>query len=255
MATNASTELITALKASLADASKGWAVQRVSESRSVASLSVSGGGGSISSGYGEIAEATGSSTERVRSKVELVAGAIIHGAEPMRLVYSEVKVAGSFSEAFVDIGGGELRSTDTDLNTTIMGMAAAFLAAHDAAMIAALGASDPLDLPDVIADGMVATLADAAAQWRCTSSMPMAIRGGGVMRSVSLFSAVLRIGGAPTNIQYMEETAIDGTLITAQVMSGGRNWRTRHAGLRAAIQALGNAFAAARAADMEGALG
>lgn len=269
MAADASPDLITALKASLADEAKGWSVQAVRQRKDIASVSGSvagaiagvaghfesftgtwtldGGGGSVTG--------TTTSAERLRTSVELVAGSIVHGAAPMRLTYSEVKVGGSFSEAFVEVDGSELRSTDAVLNTTIIGLAAAFQAARDAALIEALDAPDPLELSDGIAEGLIASLADEDARWVCTSSGTMPFYGGagGIMRSISLYSPAKKVGGMPAQIQYQEQAAIDGTLIVAQVTSAGGIYRTRNADLRAAIMARGATFSSQLTADLESA--
>ncbi len=253
MATNASAGLIAAVKASLADATKGWTVRGVRETKALSSVSVSGGGGTIDSTTGgTVASVSSASTESIRTRVDLLS-AITHGAEPMRMAYTEVRVGGTFSEALIEVDGGELRSTDTALNTTVMTMASAFLTAHDASLIDALAANDPLELPSDVAAGIVAALGDASSQWRCTSNMPMALSSGGIMRSISLFSAVKKIGGAPASLQYIEHTGIDGALIAAQIMSGGCTWRTRNAALRTAILAVGETFSANRADDISAA--
>lgn len=264
MAQAISAPLLAAIKASIADSDKAWAVLDVRETKGVAAVTgtVTGsasGGGTIFSGNGAVSlsgTTTGStsSTERERTDVSLIAGAVILGAGPMRMRYSEMKVAGVFTEALVEIDGTEYRSTDSALNTTVMGMATTWLTDRDEPLLDALDleAVDPMALPDDIAASLIASLADADNDWRITSSTRTQFYGGagGVLRAISMFSPVVRVGGRPTALTMSEQTTRDGMLITSEIMVNGKTYRTRDDDLREAILAKGDAHEATVDADM-----
>lgn len=172
MSTNISVGLLAALNASLADSGAGWAVtgsfastdaklSAVGVAGTIAAVSgtiaavtgtipavvsgaaaagsIGGGGGSVSGGGGTVAS-TNTTTTTVKTSVILEAANVFMNGSPRGLSFTYVStwVNGAFSEGTVFLAQGQYRTTDSGLDTTIMALSAAFLAAIDAAAIAAL---------------------------------------------------------------------------------------------------------------------
>lgn len=188
MATNASAGFITALKASLANGSAGWAVKSVTETSATRLSNVagilaatSGGGGTITGGEGTIAAVSGAggsvaaaATTRVTTTVTLEAANMrLSGSAvtPMRFVYSAIKDDGVFASAVIRLDGSELTTTDSALNSTINTLVTAFQAAKDTALTTALGTSpvsagsDALAVPSDLLIAVKASLANSDHDW------------------------------------------------------------------------------------------
>lgn len=194
MATNASAGFITALKATLADGTAGWAVKSVTETSATRVASVSGsvsgstsgggGGGTITGGEGSVSlgsvsgsvsgSTSSTATTRVTTTVTLEAAnkrLASSAVTPMRFSYAALKDDGSFSSAVIRIDGAELTTTDSALNTTINTLVATFQAAKDTALTTAFGvasvtsSADPLAVPTDLLTAVKASLANADHDW------------------------------------------------------------------------------------------
>lgn len=235
---NASAGFITAIKASLANVSAGWAVTSVHETSTVRVSSVSGSDGSTSSA---------SSTKAITTI------ALKANAPALSLVYRTSYVDGSFSEAWIQIDGASLRTTDSALNTTIMGLATAYCSARDTALTTILNATptDPLAIPSDLKAALLETLADSDAGWTVQSRAEQVIRAGDGHRlvTVSLISTTVRaaVGSRiPANVTYLVKLGLGGQVVEATVMIGATAWRTTDATLHSTIMALGDAFVTAK---------
>lgn len=155
MSTNASPALIAALRASLANTAHGWVVIGASESSStrLSEVSVTGSvsgsttgstSGSITGGEGEVtgsvsgsvAGSTSSTNASITTDtltVTLLAQHLLApGGTQLQLTYISTKINGTFTSAKIKQAGSDLVSTDTALDATMRGLAAAYQAARDA---------------------------------------------------------------------------------------------------------------------------
>jgi hypothetical protein len=225
MPTSASANLITALKNSLADANAGWVVRSVTEVRLVSNV------------------ADGNASLAVEQIIDLEAVAL-----GLRLGFVSVAVGGVFREAFIRAGGGEWRTTDAALNTTVTGLASTFLTAKDTVLkdILNAGPNERAASTDLI-DALTASIEDESHGWtvrsRIENSSPH-----GTQIAVSLGTLLVKTIPAvgvlpiPTQFAYLADVDQAGALISARLLFSGAEWRARDAGLHTAIMALADAY-------------
>lgn len=255
---NASAGLIAALKASLANSAAGWAVTSVRETSTVRVASVTGSvagsaSGTISEGSGTLTGSTTGSTNSTSSTKEITTIALKATAPALSLIYETSYVDGAFTEAWIQIDGASLRTTDSALNTTIMGLATAYCSARDTALTTVLNATpaDPLAIPSDLRTALLATLGDFGDGWSVQSRSEQVVRAGDGHRlvTVSLISTTVRaaVGSRiPANVTYLVKLGLGGQVVEATVMIGATAWRTTDATLHTTIMALGDAFVTAK---------
>jgi hypothetical protein len=159
-----------------------------------------------------------------------------------------VAVGGVFSEAFIRAGGGEWRTTDAALNTTVTGLASTFLTAKDTVLkdILNAGPNERAASTDLI-DALTASIEDESHGWtvrsRIENSSPH-----GTQIAVSLGTLLVKTIPAvgvlpiPTQFAYLADVDQAGALISARLLFSGAEWRARDAGLHTAIMALADAY-------------
>lgn len=260
MPTNASAGLVTALKASLADAAALWSVTAIAEAVAVSSVA-----GTIADGAGTVA-----ATQRLETRIALASPKVRAASgspAPLRLDYVQVKVAGVYSEAHIIANGLVLRTTDAALDTTVMGLAAAYTSAQDTALTAALDAGPAAEPDGVMPAGtvtaLIASLADEAAGWTVRARTDVVLPAGRTLTvvlgadgvtvaAVAASAPGLRV---PALVTYTATLSAAGALLDAAVIANGTGLRAASTALHAAIMALADDWLAAQQADIDAALG
>lgn len=245
MPTTASANLVTALKNSLADPDAGWVVRSVTETRRVSSTT-----GTVASGEGTI-----STSQAVEQIIDLEAVAL-----GLRLGFVSVAVGGVFSEAFVRSGGGEWRTTDAALNTTVTGLASTFLAAKDTVLKDLLNAGpNDRSAPNDLVAALIASIEDETHGWAVRSRVENASPHG-TQLAVSLGTALVKappsVGVLPVPVQFAYLADVDsaGALISARLLFSGAEWRSRNTDLHDAVMTLADAYVTAQDAALTAAL-
>lgn len=244
MPTNASGGLVTALKSSLADSNDGWSVVQVIDT-------------SAQSSYVTDADERIFLTYDTRS-VTMKAAALtidVDSSSPMVLTYLSIWSNGVFYEGRIVANGGEWRTTDSALDTTVRALAATHLSTRDTRLTAALNASaSTVDvIPSDVLTAIKASLADTAMEWevRHVVIVPQTTPGaiGGVSDylevSTTLVSSVARIPAGtslPAQIGYVARLDTKRVLIESRVMISGATWRTRDSALHTTIMTMAAAF-------------
>jgi hypothetical protein len=268
----ASSDLITALKASLASSPAGWLVTDVSESSGtrIGSVTPVHVGGDPNAALINV-NVTSSTT--VITQIDLAASPLriaVGAVAPMALTYLSVWIDGSFSAGQVLADGAALTTSDSALDTTIRGLASTFLAAKDTSLKNALNAgpvspsTDPLLIPSGLLTALKATLADSDAGWEARSYNQNVNRGANntvtTMVIISLSSAMFDANGndvpyvrlisgssAPGQFSYTATFDSLGNLIDANVQIDATMWRTGlDSALNTTVLALGSAFLTAQ---------
>lgn len=256
MPTNASAGLITALKASLADAAAFWCVTGIAETRSIASVT-----GAVADGAGAV-----SATTRVETRVSLASPKVRASSSspsPLRLDYVSVSVAGVYAEGHVIAADTTLRTTDAALDATVLALAAAYTAARDSALTTALTAGPAADPPGVMPSATIAalaaSLADGDAGWGVQSRTDVVLPSGRavtvVLSSVTVtFAAVLASepgARVPALVAYTATLNAAGALIDAWAVVNGSGLRVADPTLHAAIMLLADDWLAAQQTDID----
>jgi len=264
----ASSALIVALKASLADAAAAWTVTAASEQTSVQSIVTGSVSGTVAGGEESVSGSVATADKTtVRTSVSLKSGTVPRAAgaaDRARLDYVEVKVNGLFTHGELTMDGAQLRSTDTALNTTLAALAAAFLAAKDASATAALASgpqtADALTIPAPLLAALKTSLADAGAEWSVRNRSEN-VTGEGAARqtdiAVNLGSATVKAAAGspvPAQFTYMSRRDTFGAFAGATIFMDGAAWRSADAALDSTVLAMAAAWLENQSAALTGGL-
>lgn len=236
MTQTASANLVTALKNSLADSDAGWVV------RAATSTKRPSGGSTYDERTTVLSAVSLRSGTASRSEMRITFIGI-YGGDP------------DFVEAFIRANGGEWRTTDSALASTIQTLRTAFLTAQDTALKDALNAGPQDDDGTMIPADMLAALLDSledeAHGWAVRSRVENVIPDA-LQVAVSLGTPDIEAspsGGAqavPISLNYIADLDPAGALLSARVMIMGAEWRSRDADLHTAVMTLADAYLAAQ---------
>lgn len=232
--------MVTALKDSLANSAHAWVVASVTDT-------------DVPTGLTAVDDNLVLATSQVRTITLRATGLSVDSGSsvPLILAYDSVWTSGAYVRGDFRAGGGQWRTTDSALDTTIRALAATFLSDRDTRLIAALGASTyPDTLPSNVLTALKASLADSSAGWnvRHVVKVPNGI---GIEVSVTLVAAEPRIPAGtslPAQVSYTASLNPKGDLLEARVLISGSHWRVKDAALHTTIMTLATAFQTAQQA-------
>lgn len=234
---NASAGLVAALNASLANGAHAWRV--------VSARETSTGGESVTTVTDVVLAAA----------LPMVVGSRI----PMSLSYRYVMIDGSFDHAVISWSGGEWRTTNSTMRTTVSTLAASFLAAGDTALTAALGASplSPALIPGDLLAAIKTSIANSEHEWQVRSVCESRSADFSDL-TIGLSSTVFRVPvqGQMMRAQmtYMARLDALGALVSARVLMNGAEWLSTDGPLHTTITTLASAYRTAQAVALTAAL-